>query len=67
MVRQLQPTPQGIPLELYFFTSKTDWAAYEEVQSEIFDYVYATIRRFHLRLYQAPSGLDLKSISAPKP
>ncbi|MDE7115288.1 MAG: mechanosensitive ion channel family protein [Muribaculaceae bacterium] len=59
MVRQLQPTPQGIPLELYFFTNKTGWADYEEIQSEIFDYVYAIIGKFGLKIYQAPSGLDL--------
>ncbi len=59
MVRQLQSTPQGIPLELYFFTNKTGWADYEEIQSEIFDYVYAIIGKFGLKIYQAPSGLDL--------
>lgn len=59
MVRQLQSTPQGIPLELYFFTNKTDWAQYEEIQSDIFDYVYAVIGKFGLCIYQAPSGLDL--------
>ena len=59
MVRQLQSTPQGIPLELYFFTNKTDWAQYEEIQSDIFDYVYAAIGKFGLCIYQAPSGLDL--------
>lgn len=66
MVRQLQPTPQGIPLELYFFTSKTDWAEYERIQSEIFDYVYAIISRFGLRIYQAPSGLDILGLSTQK-
>lgn len=62
MVRQLQSTPQGIPLELYFFTSKTDWALYEEVQSDIFDYVYAIVGEFGLRIYQAPAGSDLASL-----
>lgn len=51
MVRQLQSTPQGIPLELYFFTNKTGWADYEEIQSEIFDYVYAIIGKFGLILF----------------
>ena len=63
MVRQLQSTPQGIPLELYFFTSVTDWASYEAVQSDIFDYVYAVVPRFGLRIFQAPSGLDVASLT----
>lgn len=63
MVRQLQSTPQGIPLELYFFTSVTDWASYEAVQSDIFDYVYAVVPRFGLRIFQAPSGLDVVSLA----
>ncbi len=59
MVRQLQSTsPQGIPLN-FIFTNKTGWADYEEIQSEIFDYVYAIIGKFGLKIYQAPSGLDL--------
>lgn len=59
MVRQLQSTPQGIPLELYCFTSRTDWKEYESVQDDIFDYVYAVLNKFGLRIFQAPSGLDL--------
>ncbi len=62
MVRQLQPTPQGLPLELYFFTKITSWAAFERLQADIFDYVYACIREFGLRIYQAPSGSDLRRI-----
>jgi len=62
MVRQLQSTPQGIPLELYFFTNKTGWEDYEEIQSDIFDYVYAVIGKFGLRLFQSPSGLDISKI-----
>ena len=62
MVRELQSTPEGIPLELYFFTTKTEWLAYEDFQSDIFDYVYATVPRFALRIYQAPSACDIRSI-----
>lgn len=65
MVRQLQSTPQGIPLELYFFTSKTDWALYEEVQSDIFDYVYAIVGEFGLKIYQAPAGSDFSALQKP--
>ncbi|MDL2212804.1 mechanosensitive ion channel family protein [Bacteroides sp. OttesenSCG-928-E20] len=59
MVRQLQPTDKGIPLELYFFTATTVWAAYEDIQSDIFDHVLAVIPYFDLNVYQAPSGKDL--------
>ncbi|MDE6341857.1 MAG: mechanosensitive ion channel family protein [Muribaculaceae bacterium] len=52
MVRQLQPTPAGLPLELYFFTRITSWAAYERFQADVFDHVYACISRFSLRIYQ---------------
>lgn len=62
MVRQLQPTPQGLPLELYFFTRITSWAAFERLQADIFDYVYACIHEFGLRIYQAPSGKDLRHL-----
>ena len=66
MVRQLQPTPQGLPLELYFFTKITSWAAYERFQADIFDYVYASVSEFGLRIYQAPSGSDLRRIPLGK-
>ncbi|MDE6649607.1 MAG: mechanosensitive ion channel family protein [Muribaculaceae bacterium] len=62
MVRQLQPTPQGLPLELYFFTKITSWAAYERLQADIFDYIYACVSEFGLRIYQAPSGSDLRDL-----
>lgn len=52
MVRQMEPTPTGLPLQLYFFTTKTEWKEFERVQSDIFDHVYAVIRRFGLRVYQ---------------
>jgi miniconductance mechanosensitive channel len=52
MVRQLQPTAQGLPLELFFFVNITEWEAFESLQSDIFDHVYAIINHFGLRLYQ---------------
>ncbi len=64
MVRQLQPTPQGLPLELYFFSKITAWAAYERFQADIFDYVYACVSEFGLRIYQAPSGHDMRGLRA---
>lgn len=66
MVRELEPTPKGLPLELYFFTKITAWAAYERFQSDIFDYVYACVGRFGLRMYQMPSGSDFQTIHNPR-
>lgn len=60
MVRQLQPTPQGLPLELYFFTNNTEWVTYEHIQSAVFNHVYAVVSEFGLAMYQAPSGNDFK-------
>lgn len=60
MVRQLAPKPQGLPIELYFFTRITSWAAFERLQADIFDHVYASVKEFGLRIYQAPSGLDVR-------
>lgn len=58
MVRQLQPTAQGLPLELYFFSDGTDWVPYEHLQSEIFEHVFAVLPTFGLRVFQAPMGID---------
>lgn len=58
IVRQLQPTPEGLPLEVYCFTSTTAWVAYEGIQSDIFDHLLAIAPEFGLRVYQAPSGGD---------
>lgn len=61
MARQLQPTPQGIPFELYFFTSRTQWKPFEHLQADIFDHLYAVIPQFHLAVYQSPSSNDFKT------
>ena len=52
LVRQMDPTPTGLPLQLYCFCAYTDWIEYERVQSEIFDHVYAVVPKFGLRIYQ---------------
>lgn len=62
MIRQLQPTPQGLPIELYFFSSFTAWKPYEYMQADIFDHTIAIIKEFGLKIYQAPSGTDLALI-----
>ncbi|WPN48682.1 mechanosensitive ion channel family protein [Pseudomonas sp. P8_241] len=61
MVRQMQTTAQGIPLEIYCFTRTTAWADYERIQGDIFDYLLAVLPEFGLSLYQQPSGTDLRS------
>jgi miniconductance mechanosensitive channel len=61
IVRQLQPTEKGLPLEIYAFTNDTDWVNYEAVQSDIFDHIFAVIPEFDLRIYQGVSGYDLSN------
>lgn len=62
MVRQLQPTPQGLPLELYFFFDGTNWVPYEHLQAKIFEYVFAMLPEFGLRGFQIPAGSDFSDI-----
>jgi miniconductance mechanosensitive channel len=63
MVRQLPPTELGLPLEIYAFTNDTAWVNYEEIQSDIFDHLLAIIGEFDLRIYQSPTGNDIKFIN----
>ena len=60
LVRQLQPTQQGLPLELYFFSSDTAWITYEHLQAEIFEYLFAILPDFGLRAFQSPAGSDFQ-------
>jgi miniconductance mechanosensitive channel len=60
MVRQLQPGPTGIPLEIYCFSSLQQWVYYERVQADLFDHLYAVIPLFNLRIFQYPSDLFSK-------
>jgi miniconductance mechanosensitive channel len=62
MVRQLQPRPDGLPVEIYAFTSTTDWAAYESTQADIFDHLIAGLARFDLHIAQAPTGADFSNL-----
>lgn len=59
MVRQMQPTSEGLPLEIYCFSNTTVWPEYEQIQGEIFDHILAVIPEFGLRIFQRPSGNDL--------
>src|SRR5574344_311371 len=63
LVRQLNPTPNGLPLEIYCFTNTPAWAAYENIQSDIFDHLYAIAPEFGLRVFQNPTGLDMRSMA----
>ena len=64
LVRQLQPSSQGLPLEIYAFTNVTDWSIYEDIQSDIFDHLMAIVGEFGLSVYQEPSGEDLAAIGS---
>jgi miniconductance mechanosensitive channel len=58
LVRQQDPTPEGIPLELWCFTASTVWKVYESTQADIFDHLLAILPEFGLRVFQHPSGVD---------
>ena len=62
LVRQREPGPQGLPLEIYCFTNTTAWAEYENIQSDIFDHLLAIVPEFGLRVYQQPAGSDLANL-----
>jgi len=60
MVRQLPATACGLPLEIYCFANTTDWIAYEAIQADIFDHLFAIAPHFDIRIFQHPSGSDWK-------
>ncbi len=62
LVRQLTPTPEGLPIEIYVFTNDTRWSQYENIQADIFDHILAIVPEFGLRVYQRPSGHDLAAL-----
>jgi miniconductance mechanosensitive channel len=59
IVRQLQPTENGLPIEVYAFTNVVAWVEYEAIQADIFDHILAIVPEFDLRIYQDPSGNDI--------
>ena len=63
LVRQLQPTAQGTPVELYFFSANTAWVYYEQIQAEVFEHVLAMLHVFKLRAFQNPTGIDFHKSS----
>ncbi len=63
LVRHLQPSDQGLPIELYLFSSDKVWANYESLQADIFDHLIAILPEFELRAFQKPSGYDWLAIN----
>lgn len=59
LVRQLQPGPEGLPIEIYCFTNDTNWNTYEGIQADLFDHLLAIVHEFGLRVFQNPAGSDL--------
>ena len=66
LVRQLDPTPNGIPLEIWFYTQSTEFVKFEDVASSKIELIIAMLPSFHLRLFQSPTGHDIRSFSASK-
>lgn len=66
MVRQLAPGPTGLPLEVYCFADTTAWGEYEGIQADLFDHLLAILPEFGLRLFQQPTGADLRGALAEK-
>jgi miniconductance mechanosensitive channel len=64
LVRQLEPGPQGVPIEIYCFSNDTDWVNYEDLQGDIFDHLFALLPEFGLRAFQEPAGVDFARLGA---
>ncbi len=61
MVRQLPPKEYGLPIEIYAFTKTTNWVKYESIQADVFDHILAVVPEFGLKVFQNPTGYDLRS------
>lgn len=64
MVRHLEPTEKGIPIEIYCFSADKNWVAYEGIMADIFDHLLAALPWFELEVFEAPTGNDIKQIGA---
>ncbi len=62
LVRQLAASENGLPIEIYAFTSEIAWEDYEGIQADIFDHILAVVSEFDLRIYQRPTGYDLSAL-----
>lgn len=65
LVRQLEPSNTGLPIQIYAFSLEKNWIKYESIQSDIFDHLIAVAGAFDLRLFQQPSGSDFKTFLKP--
>ena len=63
LIRQLSPSENGLPIEIYVFCKDTNWTAYEAIQADIFDHILAVVPEFDLRVFQEPSGTDFKKLA----
>ena len=63
LVRQLEATNQGLPIQVYFFTKTTEWGKYESIQSDIFDHIYSALSEFELVAHESPTGKDIQSLN----
>lgn len=64
LVRQLAPTEKGLPIEIYTFSNRKEWAVYEQIISDMFDHLMATIPEFELEIFQSPTGTDFHRYSS---
>ena len=62
LIRHLEPSEKGLPIEIYVFSKDQEWANYEAIQADIFDHVLAVIQEFELQVFQFPTGSDLKPL-----
>ena len=62
LVRQLDPTEHGLPIEIYVFSKDQEWVNYEDIKSNIFDHILAVVPEFDLRVFQEPSGSDFNNM-----
>lgn len=67
LVRQLQPSDTGVPLQLYFFTDTVVWTEYEGIQSDVFAHVFASVGWFDLRIFQRPAGSNVEELAKSMP
>lgn len=63
IVRQLQPGPTGMPLEVYLFCKDQRWTFYEAVQADIFEHLLASLPLFDLCIFQNPTGHDVQGLA----
>ena len=63
LVRHLEPTPDGLPIQIYCFSKDQVWANYERIQADIFDHILAIASEFDLRIFQNPTGSDFRAFS----